>query len=161
MLGRSSSGGGAAAGSDDVDGDVGSALPAMQAAPSSVSAANAPSAPAPSAGGVEGIRREKESLAAQSHKFRKLMTPTKCRECESYVFVGGFECRDCGLSAHPKCLEVLALQCGHKRLPRKMATFGVDLGQHLLESGTQIPPIVSKCVTEIEKRCLHVKGIYR
>lgn len=55
---------------------------------------------------MEGIRREKESLAAQSHKFRKLMTPTKCRECESYVFVGGFECRDCGLSAHPKCLEV-------------------------------------------------------
>merc|ERR1719188_2224630 len=82
-------------------------------------------------GGVEGIRREKESLAAQSHKFRKLMTPTKWRECDSYVLTGGFECRDCGISAHPKCLEVLALQCGHKRLPRKIAVFGVDLGQHL------------------------------
>ena len=57
--------------------------------------------------------------------------------------------------------QVLALQCGHKRLPRKQLVFGVDLGQHLLESGMQIPPIVSKCVTEIEKRCLHVKGIYR
>ena len=53
------------------------------------------------------------------------------------------------------------MQCGHKRLPRKQLVFGVDLGQHLLESGTQIPAIVGKCIAEIERRCLLAKGIYR
>jgi hypothetical protein len=112
-------------------------------------------------GSSSALKDVKESLASQTHRFRKLKTPTKCRECDSYVFVGGFDCQDCGLSVHRKCLEVLALQCGHKRLPRKMPTFGVDLGQHLLESGAHIPPIVSKCVAEIERRGVHIKGIYR
>ena len=31
-----------------------------------------------------------------------------------------------------KCLEQLSLQCGHRRLPRKVAIFGVDLSNHLL-----------------------------
>ena len=115
------------------------------------------------AGGGLGaeMRKEKESLAAQSHKFRKLKTPTRCKECDSYVFSGGYMCQDCGLSAHRKCLEGLAINCGHKRLPRRMVTFGVDIGQHLLDTGTHIPPILSKCIHEIDKRGLTVRGIYR
>ena len=102
------------------------------------------------------------SMAAKTHRFRKLKTPSKCRECENLVWTG-VDCQDCGLSAHKKCLEVLALQCGHKRLPRKTQTFGVDLSQHLQETGggAQVPPLVCRCVHEIDKRGLHVKGIYR
>uniref|UniRef100_A0A1B6D371 Rho-GAP domain-containing protein n=1 Tax=Clastoptera arizonana TaxID=38151 RepID=A0A1B6D371_9HEMI len=40
-------------------------------------------------------------------------------------------------------------------------TFGVDLDQHLFKTGNSIPTIVCKCVEEIEKRGLLVKGIYR
>ena len=55
MLGvaRSSSGGGAAAGTDDVDADGG-----VGGVPSAEVAMSAPSS-APSSGGVEGIRRDK------------------------------------------------------------------------------------------------------
>lgn len=58
----------------------------------------------------------------------------------------------CGLTCHKKCLETLAIQCGHKRLPRKMTTFGVDLGQHLTETATLVPHIVCKCIDEIDSR---------
>ena len=129
-------------------------------------------------------KRQLFSRAAVTHKFRKLKTPSKCRECDSYVyfqgktsirkqlnpkrgmiitlkyrtnslihivsFNSGYECHDCGLSSHKKCLETLALQCGHKRLPRRMTTFGVRLSDHLQETGAQVPPLVCKCVHNIE-----------
>ncbi len=82
-------------------------------------------------------RRQFMSKAAVTHRFRKSKTPSKCRECDSFVFQG-YDCQDCGLSSHKKCLETLALQCGHKRLPRKMTTFGVDLTQHLQETNAQV-----------------------
>lgn len=106
-------------------------------------------------------RRQVMSKAAVTHRFRKLKTPSKCRECDSYVYFQGYDCQDCGLSSHKKCLETLALQCGHKRLPRKMTTFGVDLTQHLMETNSQVPPLVCKCVHEIEYRGIKFKGIYR
>ena len=108
-----------------------------------------------------GASLTKFKFLFRTHRFRKLKTPSRCRDCDTYVFVAGVDCTECGLSAHKKCLEGLALQCGHKRLPRKMTTFGVDLGQHLLESGSHIPPLVCKCVHEINKRGIRVKGIYR
>eukprot|EP00095_Tigriopus_kingsejongensis_P002199 snap_masked-scaffold966_size75752-processed-gene-0.12 protein:Tk02199 transcript:snap_masked-scaffold966_size75752-processed-gene-0.12-mRNA-1 annotation:"minor histocompatibility protein ha-1" len=102
------------------------------------------------------------SVAAKTHRFRKLRTPSRCRECDSYIAIfKGVDCQECGLCAHKKCLEHLPLLCGHKRLPRKLPTFGVDLGHHLLEVGAQIPPIVIKCVNEIDKRAIRVEGIYR
>lgn len=107
-------------------------------------------------------RRPVMSQAATSHHFRKIKTPSKCRECDTVVFYfNGVDCSQCGLSSHKKCLETLALQCGHRRLPRKMAMFGVDLNTHTQEANTQIPTIVVKCVHEINDRGLTVQGIYR
>ena len=68
----------------------------------------------------------------------------------AYFPDSGYECHDCGLSSHKKCLETLALQCGHKRLPRRMTTFGVKLSDHLQETGAQVPPLVCKCVHNID-----------
>ncbi|MEQ2180958.1 hypothetical protein GOODEAATRI_006585 [Goodea atripinnis] len=34
------------------------------------------------------------SKAAQTHKLRKLRTPAKCRECDSYVYFQGAECEE-------------------------------------------------------------------
>ncbi|XP_055945774.1 rho GTPase-activating protein 45-like isoform X3 [Argiope bruennichi] len=106
-------------------------------------------------------RRACMSKAAETHSFRRLKTPSRCRECDSYVYFHGFECLECGLASHKKCLESLAIQCGRKRLPRKMNTFGVDLTTHAQESGEEIPYIVSKCIAEVEDKGFCLKGIYR
>ena len=34
------------------------------------------------------------SKAAQTHRLRKLRTPAKCRECDSYVYFQGAECEE-------------------------------------------------------------------
>ncbi len=34
------------------------------------------------------------SKAAQTHKLRKLRSPSKCRECDSYVYFQGAECEE-------------------------------------------------------------------
>lgn len=38
-----------------------------------------------------------------------------------------------------------------------MTTFGVDLGQHLAETGTQVPHLLAKCIAEIDQRGMQVK----
>ncbi|XP_071438655.1 rho GTPase-activating protein 45-like [Hetaerina americana] len=110
---------------------------------------------------LESSMRQSMSKAALTHAFRKLKTPSRCRECDTYVYFQGADCSECGLACHKKCLETLAIQCGHKRLPRKMTTFGVELGQHLKETSAQVPYIVCKCVNEIDERGKFVKGVYR
>lgn len=34
------------------------------------------------------------SKAAKTHKLRKLRAPSKCRECDSYVYFQGAECEE-------------------------------------------------------------------
>jgi hypothetical protein len=34
------------------------------------------------------------SKAARTHRLRKLRTPAKCRECNSYVYFQGAECEE-------------------------------------------------------------------
>ncbi|KAI1891738.1 hypothetical protein AGOR_G00146860 [Albula goreensis] len=99
------------------------------------------------------------SKAAQTHRLRKLRTPSKCRECDSYVYFQGAECEECFLACHKKCLETLAIQCGHKKLQGRLQLFGRDFSQTVDSEG--IPFIIKKCTQEIERRALKMKGIYR
>ncbi|RLV73192.1 hypothetical protein DV515_00017166 [Chloebia gouldiae] len=101
------------------------------------------------------------SKAAQTHRLRKLRAPSKCRECNSYVYFQGAECEECYLACHKKCLETLAIQCGHKKLQGKLQLFGQDFTKASRASPDGIPFIVKKCISEIEKRALKTKGIYR
>ncbi|XP_072450248.1 rho GTPase-activating protein 45-like isoform X1 [Chiloscyllium punctatum] len=101
------------------------------------------------------------SKAAQTHRLRKLRTPSKCRECDSYVYFQGAECEECNLACHKKCLETLAIKCGHKKLQRKLQLFGRDFAQVSRDSHDGIPFIIKACISEIEKRALNMKGIYR
>ncbi|XP_064031069.1 rho GTPase-activating protein 45 isoform X2 [Pogoniulus pusillus] len=101
------------------------------------------------------------SRAAQTHRLRKLRTPSKCRECNSYVYFQGAECEECCLACHKKCLETLAIQCGHKKLQGKLQLFGQDFTAASRSSSDGIPFLVRKCISEIEKRALKTKGIYR
>ncbi|XP_053821575.1 rho GTPase-activating protein 45 isoform X1 [Vidua chalybeata] len=101
------------------------------------------------------------SKAAQTHRLRKLRAPSKCRECNSYVYFQGAECEECYLACHKKCLETLAIQCGHKKLQGKLQLFGQDFTKASRASPDGIPFIIKKCISEIEKRALKTKGIYR
>ncbi|XP_038649802.1 rho GTPase-activating protein 29-like isoform X1 [Scyliorhinus canicula] len=101
------------------------------------------------------------SKAAQTHKLRKLRAPSKCRECDSLVVFHGAECEECTLACHKKCLETLAIQCGHKKLHGRLHLFGVDFTQAAKNSSDGIPFIIKKCTSEIESRALNIKGIYR
>uniref|UniRef100_A0A3B3CNC5 Rho GTPase-activating protein 29 n=1 Tax=Oryzias melastigma TaxID=30732 RepID=A0A3B3CNC5_ORYME len=113
-----------------------------------------PSSPGP-------FRNAQMSKAAQTHKLRKLRAPSKCRECDSLVVFHGAECEECSLACHKKCLETLAIQCGHKKLLGKLQLFGVDFALAAKDSADRIPFIIKKCTSEIESRALNVKGIYR
>ncbi|XP_062380299.1 rho GTPase-activating protein 45 isoform X2 [Sardina pilchardus] len=101
------------------------------------------------------------SKAARTHRLRKLRTPSKCRECDSYVYFQGAECEECFVACHKKCLESLAIQCGHKKLQGRLQLFGRDFSSVLQGSSDNIPFIIKKCILEIEKRALKMKGIYR
>ncbi|XP_075038447.1 rho GTPase-activating protein 29 isoform X2 [Mixophyes fleayi] len=101
------------------------------------------------------------SKAAQTHKLRKLRAPSKCRECDSLVVFHGAECEECSLACHKKCLETLAIQCGHKKLHGRLHLFGVEFTQAAKNTPDGIPFIIKKCTSEIESRALSIKGIYR
>ncbi|XP_054622882.1 rho GTPase-activating protein 29-like isoform X2 [Dunckerocampus dactyliophorus] len=107
------------------------------------------------------FRNAQMSKAAQTHKLRKLRAPSKCRECDSLVVFHGAECEECSLACHKKCLETLAIQCGHKKLQGKLQLFGIGFAQAAKNSADGIPFIIKKCTSEIESRALNIKGIYR
>uniref|UniRef100_A0A2K6T5H5 Rho GTPase activating protein 45 n=1 Tax=Saimiri boliviensis boliviensis TaxID=39432 RepID=A0A2K6T5H5_SAIBB len=107
------------------------------------------------------FRHEGLSKAARTHRLRKLRTPAKCRECNSYVYFQGAECEECCLACHKKCLETLAIQCGHKKLQGRLQLFGQEFSQAARSAPDGVPFIIKKCVCEIERRALRTKGIYR
>ncbi|XP_031720822.1 rho GTPase-activating protein 29-like isoform X1 [Anarrhichthys ocellatus] len=107
------------------------------------------------------FRNAQMSKAAQTHKLRKLRAPSKCRECDSLVVFHGAECEECSLACHKKCLETLAIQCGHKKLQGRLQLFGIDFAQAAKNSPDGVPFIIKKCASEIESRALNIKGIYR
>ncbi|NXI42846.1 GMIP protein, partial [Galbula dea] len=100
------------------------------------------------------------SSAAQSHRLRKLRGPSKCRECDNFM-VSGFECEECYLACHKKCLENLLIACGHKKLSNRVPLFGIDFLQVPRDFPEEVPFLVVKCTSEIETRALGVQGIYR
>ncbi|XP_053907900.1 GEM-interacting protein isoform X2 [Cuculus canorus] len=100
------------------------------------------------------------SSAAQTHRLWKLRGPSKCRECDTFM-VSGFECEECCLACHKKCLENLLITCGHKKLPNRVPLFGIDFTQVPRDFPEEVPFIVVKCTSEIEARALGVQGIYR
>ncbi|KAH0628962.1 hypothetical protein JD844_010632, partial [Phrynosoma platyrhinos] len=106
------------------------------------------------------LKNIKLSSAAQTHRLRKLRGPSKCRECENLV-VNGLECEECLLACHKKCLETLLINCGHQKLPARVALFGIDFIQVPRDFSEEVPFIVVKCTSEIESRALGVQGLYR
>ncbi|XP_078188695.1 rho GTPase-activating protein 29 isoform X4 [Callithrix jacchus] len=120
--------------------------------------------PSPSEAGPNSLGTFKKTLmskAALTHKFRKLRSPTKCRDCEGIVVFQGVECEECLLVCHRKCLENLVIICGHQKLPGKLHLFGAEFTQVAKKEPDGIPFILKICASEIENRALCLQGIYR
>ncbi|KAM8954126.1 LOW QUALITY PROTEIN: GEM-interacting protein-like [Pelodytes ibericus] len=100
------------------------------------------------------------SPAALSHRLRRTRVPSKCSECEGFM-VSGTECEECYLTCHKKCLETLLIKCGHRKLPPKVALFGVDFCLFPRYFPEEVPFIIVKCTSEIELRALGQQGLYR
>lgn len=120
--------------------------------------------PSPSEAGPSSLGAFKKTLmskAALTHKFRKLRSPTKCRDCEGIVMFPGVECEECLLVCHRKCLENLVIICGHQKLQGKMHIFGAEFIQVAKKEPDGIPFVLKICASEIESRALCLQGIYR
>lgn len=63
----------------------------------------------------------------------------------------------CFLACHKRCLETLAIQCGHKKLQGRLQLFGRDFSQVANCASDGIPFIITKCISEIERRALKMK----
>ncbi|XP_059468965.1 rho GTPase-activating protein 45-like isoform X2 [Neocloeon triangulifer] len=105
------------------------------------------------------------SKASLSHKLKILnldrSSHLRCSECDNKIYGDALQCVECGLNCHRGCLLKLNVFCGTPKLPENYGVFGTSLSQHLQESGCSIPPVITKCVEEIEKSALTIKGIYR
>ncbi|XP_043940392.1 GEM-interacting protein isoform X2 [Protopterus annectens] len=100
------------------------------------------------------------SKAAQTHRFRKLRGPSKCRECDNFM-MNGAECEECSLTCHRKCLEGLLILCGHRKLPGRVQLFGTDFSQIPRHFAEEVPFIITRCTAEIETQAIGVQGLYR
>lgn len=72
------------------------------------------------------------SKAAQTHRLRKLRTPSKCRECDSYVYFQGAECEEVGpssqLNPEPSDCQVTAIFSSLAVLPGLSQALSGDSG---------------------------------
>ncbi|KAM6217450.1 LOW QUALITY PROTEIN: rho GTPase-activating protein 29-like [Rhynchocyon petersi] len=110
------------------------------------------------------LERSKKALVSKSaltHKFRKLRSPRKCRDCDGIVLFQGVECEECLMVCHRKCLQNLVIVCGHQKLMGKIHLFGAEFTQVARKEPDGIPFILKICVSEIESRALYLQGIYR
>ena len=104
--------------------------------------------------------------AQQTHDLSRLMVPLRCRVCDHLTLLTGVSCSKCDVAVHTKCLPFLIVICGQTEVNKthslaRCTTFGVSLEDQLKANNQRIPPILSRCIAEIEKRGLDLQGIYR
>lgn len=72
----------------------------------------------------------------------------------------GVRCGNCGFAAHRKCSEQALNDCRPDcKYVKRM--FAVDLTTLCMAHSVPVPPVVSQCIREVERRGLGVEGLYR
>ncbi|KAM4705235.1 rho GTPase-activating protein 29-like [Rhinophrynus dorsalis] len=102
-------------------------------------------------------KKTRKSNEAKSHKLRKIRLPSRCHVCETQVLFRGVTCTECSMVCHRRCLQHLAIQCGHG----KCHLFGEELSVAARDTSDGVPSIIKECTSEVEKRALTMEGIYR
>lgn len=80
------------------------------------------------------------SKAAQTHRLRKLRTPSKCRECDSYVYFQGAECEEVSPAS---CLLTTS------NLQRETQDADVQLSKHLTKDQTRLMRLTSPPLSSV------------
>uniref|UniRef100_A0A0R3QUI1 Chimerin 2 n=1 Tax=Brugia timori TaxID=42155 RepID=A0A0R3QUI1_9BILA len=102
---------------------------------------------------------------ARCHNFTPatFRIPHYCDYCRNFMWglvQQGVKCEDCGFCAHKKCSERTIHDCRPEaKYVKRM--FAVDISTLCMAHAVSIPPVVSACITEVERRGLFVEGIYR
>ncbi|KAI2809112.1 Rho GTPase-activating protein 29 [Blomia tropicalis] len=98
----------------------------------------------------------------KEHKYQSVtkvlnLKSDKCRICSESIYFHCYECVQCKLMAHKKCLQNLYIKCPNKPMPPRLAVFGLNIS-----NDNQISEVLSVCVREIENRPIHqLKSIYK
>lgn len=87
----------------------------------------------------------------------------RCHYCDKFLFGlmhQGFQCRVCGFCCHRCCSMMCQSNCNtakYERIRRpsfsQNSYFGLDVTEELKRSKLEAPPVVIRCVNEIEKWC--------
>uniref|UniRef100_A0A915PQ50 Rho-GAP domain-containing protein n=1 Tax=Setaria digitata TaxID=48799 RepID=A0A915PQ50_9BILA len=102
---------------------------------------------------------------ARCHNFTPatFRIPHYCDYCRNFMWglvQQGVKCEDCGFCAHKKCSERTIHDCRPEaKYVKRM--FAVDISTLCMAHAVNIPPVVSACITEVERRGLRAEGIYR
>ncbi|XP_017775475.1 PREDICTED: beta-chimaerin isoform X2 [Nicrophorus vespilloides] len=86
-----------------------------------------------------------------------------CELCGNFLWgftAQGVRCDDCGMIAHNKCSEKVPNYC-IPDLKYLRGVFGIELTTLLAAHRSNLPFVLTKCVSEVEARGLTVEGIYR
>ncbi|XP_070708288.1 rac GTPase-activating protein 1 [Pempheris klunzingeri] len=93
---------------------------------------------------------------------KTVIRPETCSPCGKRIRFGkmAVKCRNCRAVAHPECKQKFTEGCS------ATATTGSAAQQHLLEGFApvvhpRVPQLIVDCVTEIERRGLEERGLYR
>ncbi|KAM3719677.1 GEM-interacting protein [Dirofilaria immitis] len=111
---------------------------------------------------VEGSNIE----IARSHTLQRTRQPTKCAHCETLSLLSTIQCSKCGMTWHKSCLPRITVSCDQNPKSfsdssRRTSVFGVPLSNQLNGHSRLVPFVLERCVDELQKRGLKVKGIYR
>ncbi|XP_046918521.2 uncharacterized protein LOC124498768 isoform X1 [Dermatophagoides farinae] len=111
---------------------------------------------------LAGYINVKPRLKYKEHDYQRItyvlnMKPTKCRICSDNIYFYCYECVQCKLAGHKKCLQNLYVTCPNKVMPPRLAVFGLEISDN-----NQISDVLHTCIIEIEKRPIHqLRGIYK
>ncbi|CAD5215320.1 unnamed protein product [Bursaphelenchus okinawaensis] len=111
------------------------------------------------------VRSAPSSTPKQPHEFVPFTfkMPHYCDYCRNFLWglvQQGVRCNNCGFAGHRKCSDRAIDDCRPDcKYVKRM--FAVDLTTLCMAHSVPVPPVVTQCVNEVERRGLNVEGIYR
>uniref|UniRef100_A0AC34GTG2 Beta-chimaerin n=1 Tax=Panagrolaimus sp. ES5 TaxID=591445 RepID=A0AC34GTG2_9BILA len=113
----------------------------------------------------EALQPRTKSPKPRPHNFASFTfkIPHYCDFCRNFMWglvQQGVRCSDCGFAAHKRCSEQAHPDCRPEaKYVKRM--FAVDLSTLCMAHSVRVPPVLVKCIEEIEKRGIETEGIYR
>ncbi|WVR00219.1 hypothetical protein IAU59_007361 [Kwoniella sp. CBS 9459] len=122
--------------------------------------------------GAGGMQRPSTEFGMREHNFQQhsTMRLTRCELCQEKMWgLQEVKCASCGIVCHSKCAEKLPRSCTGSRIansdgldgPLPPSMFGRDLIEQVGADRSNVPVIVTKCISAVEAVGMEYEGIYR